>query len=84
MAAVTDRQWQIFLLADVFGLRPREIHQRLGISERLYQLDHARALQAIGGRLGELLAGDWWSSITHCPRRMWRARPLQARHGRRD
>ena len=57
VGAVTDRQWQIFLLADVFGLRPREIHQRLGISERLYQLDHARALQAIGGRLGELLAG---------------------------
>jgi RNA polymerase sigma factor (sigma-70 family) len=59
VGAVTDRQWQIFLLADVFGLRPREIQQRLGISERLYQLDHARALQAIGGRLGELLAGDW-------------------------
>jgi RNA polymerase sigma factor (sigma-70 family) len=57
VGAVTDRQWQIFLLADVFGLRPREIHQRLGISERLYQLDHARALHAIGGRLGELLAG---------------------------
>ena len=59
VAAVTDRQWQIFLLADVFGFRPREIQQRLRIGERLYQLDHARALQAIGGRLGELLAGDW-------------------------
>jgi RNA polymerase sigma factor (sigma-70 family) len=56
---VTDRQWQIFLLADIFGLRPRETQQRLGISERLYQLDHARVLQAIGGRLGELMACDW-------------------------
>jgi hypothetical protein len=56
---VTDRQWQIFLLADIFGLRPRETQQRLGISERLYQLDHARVLQAIGDRLGELRAGDW-------------------------
>jgi RNA polymerase sigma factor (sigma-70 family) len=57
VGAVTDRQWQIFVLADVFGLRPGEIQQRLAISERLYQLDHARALHAIGGRLGELLAG---------------------------
>jgi RNA polymerase sigma factor (sigma-70 family) len=59
MGAVSDRQWQIVLLADVLGLRSREIQQRLGISERLYQLDHACALRAIGGRLGELLAGDW-------------------------
>jgi RNA polymerase sigma factor (sigma-70 family) len=58
VGAVSDRQWQIFLFADVFGLRPREIQQRLGISERLYQLDHARALQAIAGRLAELLAGE--------------------------
>jgi RNA polymerase sigma factor (sigma-70 family) len=57
--AVSDRERQIFLLADVFGLRPREIQRRLEISERLYQLDRARALRAIGGRLGELLAGDW-------------------------
>lgn len=59
VGAVTKRQWEIFLLADVFGLRPREVQERLSISERLYQLDHARALRAIGGRLGELLAGDW-------------------------
>jgi RNA polymerase sigma factor (sigma-70 family) len=59
VGAVSDRQWQIFMLADILGLRPPEIQQRLGISERLYQLDHARALQAIGGRLGKLLAGDW-------------------------
>ena len=57
VGAVSHRQWQIFLLADLFGLRPREIQQRLEISERLYQLDHARALHAISGRLGELLAG---------------------------
>jgi RNA polymerase sigma factor (sigma-70 family) len=57
--AVTERQWRIFLLADVFGLRPREIQQRLRIGERVYQVDHARALQAIAGRLGELVAGDW-------------------------
>jgi RNA polymerase sigma factor (sigma-70 family) len=57
--AVTERQWRIFLLADVFGLRPGEIQQRLGIGERVYQVDHARALQAIAGRLGELMAGDW-------------------------
>jgi RNA polymerase sigma factor (sigma-70 family) len=59
VGAVTKRQWEIFLLADVFGLRPREVQERLSISERLYQLDHARALRAISGRLGELLAGDW-------------------------
>jgi RNA polymerase sigma factor (sigma-70 family) len=59
VGAVSDRQWRIFLLADVFGLRPREIQQRLEISERLYQLDHVRALQAIGGRMAELLAGEW-------------------------
>jgi RNA polymerase sigma factor (sigma-70 family) len=63
VGAVSDRQWQIFLLADVLGLRPREIQQRLGISERLYQLDHARALRAIGGRLGKLLAGDWCEQL---------------------
>jgi RNA polymerase sigma factor (sigma-70 family) len=56
--AVSDRQWEIFLLADVCGLRPREIQQRLEIGERLYQHDHACALQAIGGRLGELLGGE--------------------------
>jgi RNA polymerase sigma factor (sigma-70 family) len=67
VGAVSERQWQIFLLADVFGLRPREIQQRLGISERLYQLDHARALQAIGGRLAELLASDWCEQHRELP-----------------
>jgi RNA polymerase sigma factor (sigma-70 family) len=57
--AVTERQWQIFFLADVFGLRPREIQRRLRIGERVYRRDHARALEGISGRLGELLAGDW-------------------------
>jgi RNA polymerase sigma factor (sigma-70 family) len=57
-AALTKRQRQIVLLADVHGLPPCEIHGWLGISERLYQLEHSRALRAIGARLGELLADD--------------------------
>jgi len=52
------RQRQIMLLADVFGLRPRDVQERLRISERTYQRDHAGALQAVGARLGELLEDD--------------------------
>jgi hypothetical protein len=36
-----------------------EIQRQLGMGERLYQLDDARALPAIGRRLADLLAGGW-------------------------
>lgn len=55
---LTQRQRQIILLADVLELRPRDVRERLKISERTYQRDHARALRAVGDRLGELLEDD--------------------------
>jgi RNA polymerase sigma factor (sigma-70 family) len=54
---LSRRQRQIVLLADVFGLRPRDVQERLSISERTYQRDHAGALRAVGARL-ELLEDD--------------------------
>jgi len=54
---VTERQRQIIMLADLGGMAPAAIQKRLGISERTYQRDHARALQTIGTRLGALLEG---------------------------
>jgi DNA-directed RNA polymerase specialized sigma24 family protein len=57
VGAITDRQWQIVLLADVFGLRPADVRSRLSLGKRTYERDHARALQTLGARLGELLEG---------------------------
>ncbi len=54
---VTERQREIIVLAGLGEVAPAEIQKRLGISERTYQRDRARALQAIRARLGALLAG---------------------------
>lgn len=57
VGAITERQWQIVLLADVLGLRPADVRGRLSLGKRTYEREHARALQTIGARLGELLEG---------------------------
>jgi len=57
IAIVPERQRQIVLLADVAGLPPAEVRVRLGISERTYHRDRARALHAMSARLGGLLTG---------------------------
>jgi len=55
VAELTERQRQIMLIADVAGLGPKEVQQRLGISDRTYQRDHAATLQAIATHLSGLL-----------------------------
>jgi RNA polymerase sigma factor (sigma-70 family) len=64
--ALSERDLQIVLLADLFGLRPAEIETRLGISERTYQRHHAAARQAIRNTVGKLLDDDrQWTAVAH-------------------
>ena len=59
VSALTDRQRQILLLADVWELRPADVATRLGLSPRTYRREHTRALAAVTAHLGQLLDGDW-------------------------
>lgn len=59
MGTLSERQSRILVLRDVCGLKPAEVCQRLRISRRTYRHDHARALNAVCARVGELLDGDW-------------------------
>ena len=56
---LTDRQWQVLLLADICELGPAEVSARLGISPRTYRREHASALSAITAYLEKLSEGDW-------------------------
>lgn len=66
IALVPERQRQIVLLADVAGMPPAEIRRRLGISERTYHRDRARALQALGARLRDLVASVGRPGTPNC------------------
>lgn len=49
--AVTERQREIVLLADLGDVAPAEVQRRLGISARTYRRDHASARRALGACL---------------------------------
>lgn len=57
--SLTDRQWQILLLANICELGPGEISARLGISPRTYRRQRASALSAITAQVEKLSEGDW-------------------------
>lgn len=59
VGSLTERQRMIVLLADVWDVRPGEVCAELGVSERTYQRDHARALAVIASHVAALLNGDW-------------------------
>ncbi len=56
---LTERQWRLVLLVDLWGDRPAEVQAALAISARTYRREHTAALANITIRVGELLEGVW-------------------------
>ena len=56
---LSERHWQVLLLADVCELAPAEVSAILNISLRTYRREHACALSAITARLEEISGGGW-------------------------